>query len=116
MAVDTETTTTTMPVIDSDVTNHQDHATSHITTDMNEKPDPTSPASEEKEASDGSEDKPTKTKKSFGFYAIILALALTSLLTSLEATITSTALPTITSDLGGASLYVWVVNGYYLTQ
>lgn len=45
-----------------------------------------------------------------------MALALTSLLTSLEATITSTALPTITANLGGASLYVWVVNGYYLTQ
>lgn len=58
----------------------------------------------------------TTTKKSFGFYAIIIALALTSLLTSLEATITSTALPTITADLGGANLYVWVVNGYYLTQ
>ncbi|KAJ5933796.1 MFS general substrate transporter [Penicillium verhagenii] len=58
----------------------------------------------------------TTTKKPFGFYAIIVALALTSLLTSLEATITSTALPTITADLGGASLYVWVVNGYYLTQ
>lgn len=57
-----------------------------------------------------------RTKKSFGFYAIIVALALTNLLTSLEQTITSTALPTVTADLGGASLYVWVVNGYYLTQ
>ncbi|CAG8885677.1 unnamed protein product [Penicillium egyptiacum] len=76
---------------------------------------PDTTADEQNQTPDGSEAKPT-TKKSFGFYAIIVALALTSLLTSLEATITSTALPTITADLGGASLYVWVVNGYYLTQ
>ncbi|PWY66365.1 MFS general substrate transporter [Aspergillus sclerotioniger CBS 115572] len=55
-------------------------------------------------------------KTSIRFFAIIAALALSGLLTSLEATITSTALPTITADLGGADLYVWVVNGYYLTQ
>ncbi|KAK3998218.1 major facilitator superfamily domain-containing protein [Cladorrhinum sp. PSN332] len=70
---------------------------------------------ERNENSDGSE-KPAKTKKSFAFYAIIVALALTNLLTSLEATITSTALPSITADLGGGFLFVWVVNGYYLTQ
>ncbi|RDL38334.1 MFS general substrate transporter [Venustampulla echinocandica] len=41
--------------------------------------------------------------KAFGFYAIIVALCLTGLLTALEATITSTALPTITAVLGGGS-------------
>lgn len=55
-------------------------------------------------------------RKSFGFYAIIAALALSGMLTSLEATITSTALPTITADLGGGDLFIWVVNGFYLTQ
>lgn len=59
---------------------------------------------------------PAATKKSIRFFAIIAALALSGLLTSLEATITSTALPTITADLGGADLYIWVVNGFYLTQ
>ncbi|KAL3475762.1 major facilitator superfamily domain-containing protein [Aspergillus californicus] len=59
---------------------------------------------------------PAPRKKPFRFYAIIAALALSGLLTSLEATITSTALPTITADLGGAELYVWVVNEFYLTQ
>jgi len=54
--------------------------------------------------------------KSFRFFAIIAALAFSGLLTALEATITSTALPTITADLGGADLFIWVVNGYYLTQ
>jgi hypothetical protein len=55
-------------------------------------------------------------KKSFAFYSIIVALAFTGLLTSLEATITSTALPTIINVLGGADLYVWVVNIYFLTM
>ncbi|KAH8769241.1 major facilitator superfamily domain-containing protein [Hyaloscypha finlandica] len=59
---------------------------------------------------------PATTKKSFGFYPTIVALALLSLLTSLEATITSTALPTIIASLGGADLYVWIATGYYLTQ
>ncbi|KAL8874987.1 MAG: hypothetical protein Q9198_006592 [Flavoplaca austrocitrina] len=55
-------------------------------------------------------------KKGIRFWAIILALAVTGLLTALEATITSTALPTIIEALGGASLYVWVINLYFLTM
>ncbi|KAL9096784.1 MAG: hypothetical protein Q9165_001272 [Trypethelium subeluteriae] len=60
---------------------------------------------------DGADVLPALTKKGFGFFAIIVALALTGLLTSLEATITSTALPTIISDIGGGNLYIWTVNG-----
>lgn len=63
-----------------------------------------------------SQAEPPSPKKTFRFFSIIAALALSGLLTSLEATITSTALPTITADLGGANLYIWVVNGFYLTQ
>ncbi|KEF51599.1 uncharacterized protein A1O9_12234 [Exophiala aquamarina CBS 119918] len=47
---------------------------------------------------------------------ILVALSFTSLLTSLEATITSTALPSIVADLGGGDLYVWAANGYFLTM
>lgn len=71
---------------------------------------------ERNERGNGKDIQPTASKKSFRFFAIIAALALSGLLTSLEATITSTALPTITADLGGADLYIWVVNGFYLTQ
>lgn len=56
------------------------------------------------------------SKKSIRFYAIIAALAFSNLLTALEATVTSTALPTITAELGGGELFIWVVNGYFLTQ
>ncbi|KAL9627686.1 MAG: hypothetical protein Q9204_006400 [Flavoplaca sp. TL-2023a] len=55
-------------------------------------------------------------KKCIRFWAIILALAVTGLLTAFKATITSTALPTIIEALRGTSLYVWVINLYFLTM
>ncbi|KAK1984849.1 LOW QUALITY PROTEIN: major facilitator superfamily domain-containing protein [Colletotrichum cereale] len=38
--------------------------------------------------------------------------SLAGLLTALEATVTSTALPSIVNKLGGGHLYIWIVNGY----
>ncbi|KAF8860417.1 MFS general substrate transporter [Acephala macrosclerotiorum] len=61
-------------------------------------------------------DKRYLPKKSLAFWAIICALCAAGLLTALEATITSTALPTIIEALGGADLYVWVVNIFFLTM
>lgn len=56
------------------------------------------------------------SKKGLQFWMILVTLSFTSLLTSLEATITSTALPSIIADLGGGDLYVWAANGYFLTM
>ena len=50
------------------------------------------------------------------FFGIIMALSFTGLLTALEATITSTALPSIIFALGGSDLYIWAVNIYFLTM
>ncbi|KAK7957296.1 methylenomycin A resistance protein [Apiospora aurea] len=61
-------------------------------------------------------DNPQKTSKGPRFWAIMGVLALTSLLTALEATITSTVLPVIVSDLNGGSGYIWVANAYFLTM
>jgi hypothetical protein len=55
-------------------------------------------------------------KRGFRFWMIMLALAVTSILSALEGTIVSTALPTIVSHLGGAELFIWTVNGYFLTR
>ncbi|KAL9609533.1 MAG: hypothetical protein Q9167_005712 [Letrouitia subvulpina] len=68
-----------------------------------------------KKPSNGAPEEATP-KKTLRFWAIIVALSVTGLLTALEATITSTALPTIIDALGGASLYVWVINLYFLTM
>ncbi|KPM45218.1 hypothetical protein AK830_g1350 [Neonectria ditissima] len=51
-------------------------------------------------------------KRDWRFWALLVSISLTGLLTALEATITSTALPSIVNDLGGGHLYIWVVNGY----
>lgn len=53
--------------------------------------------------------------KSPRFWAILIALGFTGLLTALDATITSTALPSIVEDLGGGDLYIWAIDGYLLT-
>ncbi|KAK5203470.1 hypothetical protein LTR41_010833 [Exophiala xenobiotica] len=62
--------------------------------------------------------KPTTTeeRKGLRFWMILVSLSFTSLLTALEATITSTALPSIIADLGGSDLYIWAVNGYFLAM
>ncbi|GAW16653.1 hypothetical protein ANO14919_060890 [Xylariales sp. No.14919] len=57
---------------------------------------------------------PRQTRRGPRFWAILGVLALTSLLTSLEATVTSTVLPAIISDLGGGDNYIWVANAYFL--
>ncbi|RYP57163.1 hypothetical protein DL770_010741 [Monosporascus sp. CRB-9-2] len=59
---------------------------------------------------------PQQTRKGPRFWAIFVVLALTGLLTSLEATITSTVLPVIVADLGGGGNYIWVANAYFLTM
>lgn len=55
-------------------------------------------------------------KRGWRFYIILVSIAFTGLLTALEATITSTALPSIVADLGGGDVFVWVANGYFLAM
>ncbi|CAM1501083.1 Fc.00g102450.m01.CDS01 [Cosmosporella sp. VM-42] len=55
-------------------------------------------------------------KKTIRFWSLMVAISFAGLLTALEATITSTALPSIIADLGGGDLYIWAVNGYLLAM
>jgi EmrB/QacA subfamily drug resistance transporter len=48
--------------------------------------------------------------------AIVVAVMLGLFLSALDQTVVGTALPTIVTDLGGNSLYVWVVTSYLLTS
>lgn len=50
------------------------------------------------------------------FWLILFVLALVSLLTSLESTVTSTILPSIVADLNGGEYYVWIANATFLTM
>jgi hypothetical protein len=54
--------------------------------------------------------------KTWQYWAIIVALGIVSLLVALEGTVVSTALPSITHDLGGGEKYVWVINAYFLAR
>ncbi|HQR80268.1 MAG TPA: MDR family MFS transporter [Actinomycetota bacterium] len=61
-----------------------------------------------------SEDVKTTSQRNLGL--IFTALMMTMLLASLDQTIVSTALPTITSDLGGLNELSWVVTAYLLAS
>ena len=54
--------------------------------------------------------------KTSRYWAIIVALCVMSLLVALEGTVISTALPSITRELGGSETYVWVINAYFLSR
>ncbi|KAI8237651.1 Efflux pump FUS6 [Colletotrichum sp. SAR 10_96] len=57
---------------------------------------------------------PWKTQ-GWRFWAVFPGLCLAMLLTGLDAFILATSLPTIVSDLHGGALYIWTMNGYFLT-
>ena len=57
-----------------------------------------------------------KLKRGVRFWLIIFSLSITALLSSLEGTIVSTALPSIVDSLGDTELYTWTLNGYFLTR
>jgi len=58
----------------------------------------------------------TRTDRTQNLGLIFTALMMTMLLASLDQTIVSTALPTITSDLGGLNELSWVVTAYLLAS
>ena len=49
-------------------------------------------------------------------WLIFSGLAVSALLSALEGSVVSTALPTIAADLGLGGNYVWVINIYFLTS
>jgi MFS family permease len=65
---------------------------------------------------DEAKDDNSKTRHSSRFWAIIIALSLTGLLSAIEGTIITSALPTITKSLGGGSSYIWIPNAYFLAS
>lgn len=60
-------------------------------------------------------DKP-KTMRTWRFWAIIVSLMITGLVSALEGTIITSALPTITDALGGGNAYIWIPNAYLLSS
>ncbi|TCD71948.1 hypothetical protein EIP91_000080 [Steccherinum ochraceum] len=59
---------------------------------------------------------PSSTRKGSAFWLSVISLLVTSLLSALDLTAVSTALPTITADLGGGDDFVWVGSAYGLSS
>nr|OQO31036.1 hypothetical protein B0A51_03742 [Rachicladosporium sp. CCFEE 5018] len=55
-------------------------------------------------------------RKTWRFWAIIASLGITGMLSALEGTIITSALPAITEALGGGNSYIWVPNAYLLAS
>ncbi|KAI0195495.1 major facilitator superfamily domain-containing protein [Astrocystis sublimbata] len=58
----------------------------------------------------------TTLEERWRFWIVFLPLCVASLLTALESTILSTALPLVTADLKAGDNYVWFANAYLLTS
>lgn len=57
-----------------------------------------------------------KTHYSSLFWAIFAGLVLTAMVSALDGSVVSTAMPTIVRDLQAGKNYVWVANVYFLTR
>ncbi|KAJ5272657.1 hypothetical protein N7478_007782 [Penicillium angulare] len=57
-------------------------------------------------------------KKGYGwrFWAIFPGLCIGGMLSALDSTILSTVLPTISKELNSEEMYVWAINGYFVSQ
>jgi EmrB/QacA subfamily drug resistance transporter len=60
-------------------------------------------------------EKPIKKGYGWRFWAIFPGLCIGGLLSALDATILSTVLPTIASELNSDTLYVWAINAYFVS-
>lgn len=58
----------------------------------------------------------SKESHDWRFWLVFLSLCLLSCTSALDGSIITTALPTITSRIGGADQYVWIANSFTLAQ
>lgn len=65
---------------------------------------------------DSAEEEDFTKGKPWRFWAIFPSLMITTLLSAMEVTVVSTALPSIVHDLGIGSDYVWIINSFVLTR
>ncbi|KAI1416806.1 putative multidrug resistance protein fnx1 [Hypoxylon sp. FL1857] len=59
---------------------------------------------------------PPPSGRGWRFWSIIASLCAASILSALDATATSTAMPSIVNDLGSTVAYIWIANAYFLTM
>jgi MFS family permease len=55
-------------------------------------------------------------RRSWRFWCLFGSMCLVSFISSIDATIVTTALPTITREIGGATDYVWIANCFVIAS
>ena len=91
-----------------------DHAPAEITSPLSLEGDTQSQSSPPHESGEDKAD--TSSQLDWRVWVIFSGLAVSALLSALEGSIISTALPTITADLNSGANYLWVINLYFLTR
>ncbi|KAJ5971598.1 MFS general substrate transporter [Penicillium vulpinum] len=61
-------------------------------------------------------DSNSSSKKDLRFWLVFLSISMATFLAALDTSIISTALPTISAELGSGELYIWVINTYLLSS
>jgi EmrB/QacA subfamily drug resistance transporter len=100
-----------------------DYATIDATIDATKTAAPPPPSSSEKPPAldstpDTAEDatKGEAMRHTASFWMVFVALCLASFLAALDVTVITTALPAISTAIGGQDKYVWIANSYVLTS
>lgn len=74
-------------------------------------------AATEKAAADSiNDDEAQPQVRDWRFWMVFAALSITGILSAIEATIISTALPTVVHNLNVGNNYAWIANSYFLTS
>jgi MFS family permease len=69
---------------------------------------------ESKTSSELEADPPEKQSRGWRFWLVFPGLCFAVLLAALDTSVVSTALPTIMYELKSESLFIWVINGYFV--
>ncbi|KAK6215894.1 hypothetical protein LQW54_004074 [Pestalotiopsis sp. IQ-011] len=84
--------------------------------ELNQAGDATQISRDDAPVLDDATTQPPAPGRSWRFWAVFVALAFTSLLAAIESTVTSTAMPYMSSALDAGELYVWFANAYTLAS
>ncbi|KAI0107210.1 MFS general substrate transporter [Nemania sp. FL0031] len=78
--------------------------------------EPSSSSALDTNQSEPSGDDDTGAQHTLAFWLVFVSLCLASFLSALDVTVLTTALPTVTREIGGEDKYVWIANTYVITS
>ncbi|KAI1182829.1 MFS general substrate transporter [Nemania serpens] len=78
--------------------------------------EPSSSSMRETNHPEPSDDNETGAQHTLAFWLVFVSLCLASFLAALDVTVLTTALPTVTREIGGEDKYVWIANTYVITS